>query len=85
MLEGGVLMKKIINTNVIYSFKPNMSAVETVEPGEIFEVKTNDCFFQQITSENDILTEIDHSTLNPATGPVFINGAEPGDLLRLKF
>jgi amidase len=81
---GGVLMKTIQNTNVIYSFKPNMMPVETVEPGEVFKVYTNDCFFQQITSEDMVLTSIDHSTLNPATGPIFINGAEPGDLLKIK-
>lgn len=77
-------MKTIQNTNVIYSFKPSMTPVERVEAGEIFIVRTNDCFFQQVTSENDILTGIDHSTLNPATGPIFINGAEPGDLLKVK-
>lgn len=77
-------MKTVHNANVIYSFKHNMTPVITVEPGEIFKVMTNDCFFQQITSENDILTEIDHSTLNPATGPIFINGAEPGDILKVK-
>ena len=77
-------MKTIQNTNVIYSFKPNMAPVETVEPGEIFNVKTNDCFFQQITSEDMVLTNIDHSTLNPATGPIFINDAEPGDILKVK-
>lgn len=77
-------MKTIQNTNVIYSFKPNMTSVETVEPGEVFKVQTNDCFFQQITSEDMVLTSIDHSTLNPATGPIFINGAEPGDILKVK-
>ncbi len=77
-------MKTVESTNVIYSFKPNMTSVVIVEPGEIFKVETNDCFFQQITSEDMVLTSIDHSTLNPATGPIFINGAEPGDLLKVK-
>lgn len=77
-------MKTIQNTNVIYNFSPNMTPVEIVEPGEVFKVKTNDCFFQQITSEDMVLTSIDHSTLNPATGPIFVNGAEPGDLLKVK-
>jgi amidase len=61
-----------------------MTPIETVESGEVFKVMTNDCFFQQITSEDMVLNSIDHSTLNPATGPIFISGAEPGDLLRVK-
>lgn len=77
-------MKTIQNTSVIYSFKPIMTLVDSINPGEVIKVKTNDCFFQQITSEDTVLTAIDHSTLNPATGPIFINGAEAGDLLKVK-
>lgn len=77
-------MKIIKNTDVIYSFKPSMSYVETVESGEVFKVQTNDCFFQQITNEATVLANLDYSKLNPATGPIYVNGAEPGDLLRIK-
>lgn len=77
-------MKIIKNTDVIYSFKPDMTPIETIEEGEVIKVMTNDCFLQQITNENTLLTAIDHSTLNPATGPIYINGAEPGDLLKVK-
>src|SRR5207247_11294577 len=43
--------------------------------------ETNDCFTGQITSEDDLVTEIDFDRVNSATGPVAVKGAEPGDSL----
>ena len=43
--------------------------------------ETNDCFTGQIRSEADLVTEIDFSRVNGATGPVAVRGAEPGDSL----
>lgn len=77
-------MKIVSGDRVIYKFSPDMEAITTVSPGDVFKVETNDCFYQQITSEKQVLTEIDYDRLNPATGPIFVEGAEPGDLLKLK-
>ena len=77
-------MKLVSGDKVIYKFKPDMEAVETISPGDVVKVETNDCFYQQITKEEQILTEIDYDRLNPATGPIYVEGAEPGDLLKLK-
>ena len=52
-----------------------------VEPGETVTFETNDCFTGQIRSESDLVTEIDFSRINGATGPVAVKGAEPGDSL----
>ncbi len=82
---GEVIFLKIIEgSNVIYSFKPKMDSVVTVKQGEIFKVITNDCFYGQIHDESQVLNQIDYSRLNPATGPVHIEGAEPGDILKVK-
>ena len=43
--------------------------------------ETNDCFTGQIRSEDDLVTEIDLERINSATGPVAVEGAEPGDSL----
>lgn len=76
-------MKLISGERVIYSFENEMDYVDRVEVGEEFLVETNDCFFQQITSEKHIVEKIDHDKLNPATGPIYIEGAEVGDILRV--
>ncbi|NMB07622.1 MAG: acetamidase/formamidase family protein [Tissierellia bacterium] len=77
-------MKIISNEKVIYKFKHEMEYVEKILPGEIVKVKTNDCWFQQITTEDQVVKEINYEILNPATGPLYIEGAEPGDLLKVK-
>ena len=43
--------------------------------------ETNDCFTGQIQSEDELVTEIDLTRINSATGPVAVKGAEPGDSL----
>jgi amidase len=77
-------VKVISGDKVIYKFSPDMKAVESISPGDVIKVETNDCFYQQITSEDQVLTEIDYDRLNPATGPIYVEGAEPGDLLKVK-
>lgn len=77
-------MITVDNNKVIYVFKNKMEAVQNVKPGEVFKVMTNDCFYQQITNEEQVLEEIDYDLINPATGPIFIEGAEKGDLLKVK-
>ncbi|HHY81273.1 MAG TPA: acetamidase/formamidase family protein [Clostridiales bacterium] len=77
-------MKIVPGDKVIYKFSPCMEAVMTVSPGDTVKVETNDCFFQQVTSEEQVLNEIDYDRLNPATGPIYVEGAEPGDLLKVK-
>jgi len=66
---------------VIWSFGPELEPVLEVEPGETVTFETNDCFTGQIRSEDDLVTEIDLSRINNATGPVAVRGAEPGDSL----
>lgn len=77
-------MKIITSNNVIYKFSPKMQPIERIVPGETIIVETNDCFYQQIISEEQVLQEIDFDRINPATGPIYVEGADPGDLLQVK-
>src|SRR5438046_2940490 len=72
---------RIPRSEVIWSFAPDLRPVLEVEPGDVVTFETNDCFTGQIRSEDDLVTEIDMSRINSATGPVAIKGAEPGDSL----
>ena len=67
-----------INLNLVW--KP----IATVKPGEIFQIITNDCFDQQVKTNEDIVSDIDFGRVNPATGPIFIEGAEIGDTLKVE-
>src|SRR6184192_1895190 len=66
---------------VIWSFGPDLEPVLEVRPGDVVTFETNDYFTGQIRSEDDLVTEIDMSRINSATGPVAVRGAEPGDSL----
>lgn len=77
-------MKIIDNSKVIYSFKAEMDFIEKVKTGEVFKIKSNDCFLGQIKDESKGFEDIDDSKINPATGPIFVEGAEVGDLLKVE-
>ena len=72
---------RLSRDHVIWSFGPGLQPVLEVEPGDTVTFETNDCFTGQIRSEADLVTEIDLSRINSATGPVAVKGAEPGDSL----
>lgn len=77
-------MRVIKGDKVIYKFVNQMEFIEKISHGERFVVETNDCFFQQVQDENIVLDELDYDCLNPATGPLFIEDAKPGDILEVK-
>ena len=57
-----------------------------VDPGDIVVLETRDAFDGQLSPAS---TDADVGTLNlnvvhPITGPVYVRGAEPGDLLEVK-
>ena len=73
---------KIID-NSVYNFSINNEPVEKAEPGELLMFKTMDCFSNRLQTERDLIMDLSYSydVANPAAGPVYINGAEPGDVI----
>ncbi|MGC9529782.1 MAG: acetamidase/formamidase family protein [Candidatus Bipolaricaulaceae bacterium] len=69
----------------VYTLAPRMQAAATVHPDQVVTFETQDAFGGQIQSEDDHLADVDFSRINPATGPVRVVGAEPGDTLALHF
>lgn len=65
----------------VYHFSPDNDPVATAKKGDIVSFKTLDCFSNQIKSEDQLITSIDFDHVNPATGPVYIEEAEVGDVL----
>ena len=46
-------------------------------------VRTKDCFGNQVQRPEDELDEIDWDHINPATAPIFVEGAVPGGALKV--
>lgn len=80
----GVGRVKVDNTKTFYAFSPDLKPAVRVKPGTIVEIETKDCFSNQLISEEQLVTKIDWSLVNPATGPIYVEGAEPGDALVVK-
>jgi acetamidase/formamidase len=60
--------------------------VRTVKPGTILELYTEDCFGGRVRGVDDLPSVVcEFPYLNPVTGPVHIEGAEPGDTLAVHF
>jgi len=77
-------MKEIPYEKHVYEFSESMEPVVEVDSGEIIMFETMDALGNQIESEDTLITSLDFSRVNPATGPVFVKGAEPGDILKVK-
>lgn len=74
-------MSKKVITDFVFNFSKDNKPVERVNVGETVEFITLDCFSNQVTDESQLVTSIDMNKVNPATGPVYVEGAEIGDVL----
>lgn len=74
-------MKVVSRSNVVYSFNPKNVLAEHVKVGELVLLETQDALGGQVKTEGDFLDRIDWSRVNAATGPIFVEGAKPGDTL----
>jgi amidase len=74
-------MIKLNKETATYNFSPTNPPAIKIDPGEIILFETLDALDGQIRSDEDPATMIDLGHVNAATGPVFINGARPGDTL----
>jgi acetamidase/formamidase len=70
-----------------FGWDRSIPPVETVAPGDIVEFDTVDASGGQISPDSTIddVANLDFSRVNPVTGPVYIDGAEPGDALKVSF
>jgi acetamidase/formamidase len=69
-----------------YVFNPYREAIARVNPGDRVTIHTNDAFESRIQSESDVASTALATAkfLNPQTGPLYVEGAEPGDTLAVR-
>jgi amidase len=65
----------------VFSFGADAEPALTVRAGTVVRLETADCFDEQVQAPGDVLDAIDLDRVNPATGPVYVDGAHPGDVL----
>ncbi|MEX0721344.1 MAG: acetamidase/formamidase family protein [Balneolaceae bacterium] len=79
-------MHKTIHSETSHTFWDHeLAPVLEIEPNETVELKMREASSGQITTSSDAkaVENLDLKNVNPVTGPVFIDGAEPGDALKV--
>ena len=76
-------MQELSDERVLFAFSRDAEPALTVKSGETVRIRTQDCFGNQVQSPDDVLDEIDWDRINPATGPVYVEGAVPGGALKV--
>lgn len=74
-------MKVVSKNDAIFYFDVKNKPKTSVKLNEEFWMETNDCYFGQIKTEKDLRPNIDDTLKNPATGPIFVEGVQPGDVI----
>jgi len=65
----------------VFAFSGDAAPALRVPAGTTLELETADCFDDQVQRPGDVLAEVDWDRINPATGPVYVEGVGRGDVL----
>ncbi|HHW74699.1 MAG TPA: acetamidase [Firmicutes bacterium] len=68
---------------VIFAFSKEHSPALRLSAPSTLDVETLDCFSNQLRDPSDTIEKLDWDRVNPATGPIYVEGAEPGDTLKV--
>jgi formamidase len=68
-------------------YHPDIAPIAEVNPGEEIALETRDALDGQIPPTATVadLGSLDAGAVHPLTGPVFVKGAMPGDMLEIEF
>lgn len=76
-------MKQLCSSEAtIYAFDKKNPPQLRIKAGERVKIITKDCFSNQVDDDHR-LADINWNQINPATGPIFVEGAEAGDILKV--
>jgi amidase len=81
--EGGTV--EVVPHDYSYVFNPYRESIAQVKLKERVTIHTNDAFESRITKKEDLPSRALATAkfLNPQTGPIYVEGAEPGDTLAI--
>jgi len=75
----------IVHTDTkIHKMSRDNAPVAFAKSGDTVRFETLDCFGGQIQREDQLLGGLDWNNINPATGPLFVEGAASGDVLKVE-
>src|SRR4051812_32310663 len=76
---------RLSSEQIHYGWDNSIEPALTVRPGDTIEFETVDASGGQLTKDSTAadVARVDFARVNPVTGPVFVDGAEPGDALKV--
>ncbi len=77
-------MKRISRDKSVLKMSPQNEPVLYVESESTVVFETCDCFSNEIQREDQLFSSVGWESINPATGPLYIEGAEVNDTLKLE-
>jgi amidase len=77
-------MVELSDDKVIFEFSDACEPALTIASGDTVRIRTKDCFGNQLQTQEDSIDALDWNNVNPATGPVFVEGARAGDVLKVE-
>jgi len=77
-------MQKVSRDTVVYSMSAENKPVLHADPGTQVLFETWDALHGQISNADNGFDGLDWERVNPASGPVYINGAQVGDVLSVR-
>ena len=75
-------MRRLSRGNYVYELSAGSKPAYMIGPGETVIVEVWDAFAGKYTVRKD--ERDDEARANPATGPIFVNGIEPGDIVAIE-
>lgn len=77
-------MKLITKDHKHFEFSKDVKPAERAASGETIVFEAEDCYDGQIEYDGKDFRLLDMKRNNPVTGPLFVDGAEPGDVLKVE-
>lgn len=76
-------MEHVKDIHAQHTLSKNNAVAKHIQSGATVRIETLDALNNQVTSEDTPIDSIDWKLVNPATGPIFVEGANPGDVLKV--
>ncbi|MDO5715263.1 MAG: acetamidase/formamidase family protein [Tissierellia bacterium] len=74
---------KLKKDQCIFAMDSTNEPIGKIKSGDRVIFETCDCFSDTVRTEEDTISTIDFNRINPATGPLYIEEAEVGDVLKI--
>lgn len=75
---------KISAKDHIFALSSAHAPAAEAESGSVVTFETMDCFANGLSRPDQLFSSIDWNAINPATGPLAVRGALPGDVLKVE-